>query len=699
MLNRFASRKIGKSANVLRRAAGPVVETLEDRRLLSGSFQVGTGTPTNDITTAVVRDGSGGTIIAGVQSDAMHTVIITRLDSSGNLDTKFGSGGGIIAGFLGQAQINALAIDTSGRIVAAGADIDDGNGIVVRFNSNGTLDTNFGTASDHVVRVGVASASNELNAVAIGTGNNIAVAGDTTSDFTQFNFLVDALDANGVPLFTSPVVTAIGTDASASSALFVGNNVVAGGSSSTGGPTSFALAEYDPSGAPVFPAVTTSLNDPILFTQTSASIKSLAVNTSGNILAIGNADGVALLQYDPATGAVVSTYQDSATQVLGGGVVGSQVYVAGIVGGTTLDALRYNQPTAGAFALDTSYGTGGVATSPLQITNPNSTIVAVSVDSVGSVVFGNEIVPLSPPGQQENLAVGVLDTNGAPVFASDVGFTNPAPALVTASIDAFGVLTVTGTDAADNIRITRSNGKYHVAANSQDPIIFSAGASALVTSIVVNAGAGDDTVVIGSGITVSAEVHGGDGNDNITSGAGDDQIFGDAGNDVLLGRAGSDVFHGGDDNDTITGGAGDDLLFGDGGDDVLIGSGGADVFVGGDGNDNLSGGGGRDVLIGGTGADSISGDAGDDLLIAASTTHDNDPVALNAIRTIWNGLGTNTFIITTLSNSLLPPSSIIDDGVGAVDVLSGDGGKDWFIASSHDTIVDFQRKQDTETIL
>src|SRR4051794_16109897 len=123
------------TARAAKAAVSAMIESLETRRMLS-STQIGTGTPTDDITTAVVSDASGNVIIAGIQQET-GKVILTKLDSSGNVDTSFGTGGGVVTDLTG--RIEALAIDATGGILAAGTDNSDA--IIARFTPNGSLDT------------------------------------------------------------------------------------------------------------------------------------------------------------------------------------------------------------------------------------------------------------------------------------------------------------------------------------------------------------------------------------------------------------------------------------------------------------------------------------------------------------------------------------------------------------------------------
>lgn len=144
----------------------------------------------------------------------------------------------------------------------------------------------------------------------------------------------------------------------------------------------------------------------------------------------------------------------------------------------------------------------------------------------------------------------------------------------------------------------------------------------------------------------SANLSGGDGDDQLYGGAGadylvggdgGDHLYGDAGNDILDGGAGFDIVRydlsdarvavdlvnglgsgglaqgdaymklegvvGSRFADIMFGNSADNLFYGQGGDDVLSGGLGADSLEGGDGNDHLYGGAGGDALRGGAGYD------------------------------------------------------------------------------------------------
>jgi Ca2+-binding RTX toxin-like protein len=118
-------------------------------------------------------------------------------------------------------------------------------------------------------------------------------------------------------------------------------------------------------------------------------------------------------------------------------------------------------------------------------------------------------------------------------------------------------------------------------------------------SLVLRAGAGDDTVTLSGADTLMTRtvgVFGDDSNDVLTGSSQADYLDGGAGNDQLFGRSGDDTLVGGDGLDTLLGGAGQDSLDGGSGNDRLNGQGRADTISGGLGDDYLIGGEGIDLL-------------------------------------------------------------------------------------------------------
>ena len=97
-------------------------------------------------------------------------------------------------------------------------------------------------------------------------------------------------------------------------------------------------------------------------------------------------------------------------------------------------------------------------------------------------------------------------------------------------------------------------------------------ARAAIESISVDAGGGNDTVVVGPGFgEIGALIDGGKGNDTLSGGSG---------NDFLIGGDGNDTFDPGPGNDTVLAGKGNDVVIWNPGD-------GSDIIEGQDGDDRL----------------------------------------------------------------------------------------------------------------
>jgi Ca2+-binding RTX toxin-like protein len=223
------------------------------------------------------------------------------------------------------------------------------------------------------------------------------------------------------------------------------------------------------------------------------------------------------------------------------------------------------------------------------------------------------------------------NTNGAARFAQietlETRRLLAAPVVTVSS----GTATVTGTDGDDNIAVS------YVIQSQTVMLQFTLNDSqdtadpAVVNKIVINSGAGNDTISVLPSATdsqpvIPASVDAGIGNDVITTsnandtidagagddtvfaGLGDDSVFGGDGNDKILGNDGHDTLSGGANKDTILGGLGNDRLNGNGGNDRLEGSGGLDTMLGQSGDDRFyaSDSGGYDQCYGGTGNDTAS---------------------------------------------------------------------------------------------
>ena len=149
----------------------------------------------------------------------------------------------------------------------------------------------------------------------------------------------------------------------------------------------------------------------------------------------------------------------------------------------------------------------------------------------------------------------------------------PAAASAATTVVSGTNITVTG-DATDETITVADNGAFITV----DGVATTATANDTF-DLTLNAGAGNDTIVINTSLLRGITVNGDDGNDIITGSPDDDILNGGAGNDTLSGNAGDDRITGNTGADTMNGDAGNDVMVwnpGDGSDVMNGGAGGGD---------------------------------------------------------------------------------------------------------------------------
>jgi uncharacterized delta-60 repeat protein len=178
-------------------SAGSVrFETLDRRLLLSGSIDSSFGVGglvtsdfgANDSAYAVAVQSDGRIVAAGT----VHTPAggndfgLVRYMPDGSLDTSFGSGGFVTIDFgltsASNDHARALVIDSSGRIVVAGYAHRGANNdfAMARLNTDGSLDMSFGTGGKVVTHF---MNHDQANAMALQSDGKIVLAGIINNDF------------------------------------------------------------------------------------------------------------------------------------------------------------------------------------------------------------------------------------------------------------------------------------------------------------------------------------------------------------------------------------------------------------------------------------------------------------------------------------------------------------------------------------
>lgn len=99
---------------------------------------------------------------------------LARYTDNGNLDDSFGDSGKVITDFGGDAQAFSVAIQSDGKIVAAGSYTKKVGVALARYGQDGRLDNSFGT---HGKVITIFAVGCDVNSVAIQTDGKILTAG------------------------------------------------------------------------------------------------------------------------------------------------------------------------------------------------------------------------------------------------------------------------------------------------------------------------------------------------------------------------------------------------------------------------------------------------------------------------------------------------------------------------------------------
>jgi len=140
----------------------------------------------DDIANAMVIQPDDKIIAAGSTEGTFLEIGVMRLNADGSLDSSFGSGGKqSIASATGSLDGYGVALQGDGKIVVAGSHVV-GAGTpdvaLVRFNADGSMDTSFGPNGTGLV-IQDLGGSEWFNDVAIDSSGKIVAAGEKDGDF------------------------------------------------------------------------------------------------------------------------------------------------------------------------------------------------------------------------------------------------------------------------------------------------------------------------------------------------------------------------------------------------------------------------------------------------------------------------------------------------------------------------------------
>jgi uncharacterized delta-60 repeat protein len=129
--------------------------------------------------------GDGKIVTAGPPPSGSGNFSVTRFNSNGSLDTTFGSGGTAVAPFPPSASSNAVAIQRDGKVVAGGTGPEGHDFALARFQPGGGLDTRFGLGGIVQTVVGGPAGSEIGSDLAIAADGKMVLVGSTSPTSTN----------------------------------------------------------------------------------------------------------------------------------------------------------------------------------------------------------------------------------------------------------------------------------------------------------------------------------------------------------------------------------------------------------------------------------------------------------------------------------------------------------------------------------
>ena len=172
-----------------------------------------------DAATSIALQSDGKIVVAGQSViGGNDDFAVVRYNTDGSLDTSFGTDGKVTTAIgAGSDAASSIALQSDGKIVVAGYSVIGGikNFAVVRYNTNGSLDTSFGTGGKVTTAIG--NGGDIAYSIALQSDGKIVVAGySLIAEFGDFS--VVRYNTNG------SLDTSFGTGGKVTTAIGAGND-------------------------------------------------------------------------------------------------------------------------------------------------------------------------------------------------------------------------------------------------------------------------------------------------------------------------------------------------------------------------------------------------------------------------------------------------------------------------------------------
>lgn len=287
---RFSAKAIGLGTVSTFALIASIAWAAEGAGVLDATFGAGEedGTPAGVVSTSLgngddmaedlVVNAEGVVAVVGNRFNGeSNDIVIVRYTADGSFDAGFGVGDedgtpdGVVNISLGEGDdfVTAIAAQPDGKLVVAGYHEEGAstNMVVLRVNSDGTLDQSFGTADDGtengIVNISLGDGNDVARDLAIQPDGKIVLVGDSVVADGSTNIIVARLNADGSVDETfgqsedgTPngfVATSLGDGNDTANAVALdaeGKIVVAGSRVAEDGSSNILVARYDAAGAP-----------------------------------------------------------------------------------------------------------------------------------------------------------------------------------------------------------------------------------------------------------------------------------------------------------------------------------------------------------------------------------------------------------------------------------------------------------------
>jgi len=250
----------------------------------------------NDMGNALAIQSDDKTVVAGyAQNGSSVDVAVARYLTNGSIDSTFGTNGVTLIDISGaQDYAYATCLQPDGKILIAGYTVSGGASdfIVMRFKSNGIIDSTFGI--NGIVATDMGGDDEKAYAMSVQTDGKILVAGYTNLAVLVGDFAVARYNSNGsldsTFNFDGKTTTSIGTndDVARSIAIQPDGKIVAAGYSFMGASPKydFSVVRYNSDGSLDNTFDVDGINT-CNFGSSDDQSYSISIQSNGNILLAG----------------------------------------------------------------------------------------------------------------------------------------------------------------------------------------------------------------------------------------------------------------------------------------------------------------------------------------------------------------------------------------------------------------------------